>query len=75
MTTTIEVWVLVDENGDHVASHDVDLLDELYADTIGDGESLGMRYVKCTLTVPLPTTIELTGEVKDEPNTATMTVK
>lgn len=67
-TTTVEVWVLVDEDGNYVASHDVDRLCEEYDDVIGgDRDSTSFRRIKVTLTVPLPKPVELTGVVPAEP--------
>jgi hypothetical protein len=65
---TLEVWILVDSDGDYVASHDADALNGMYADELQElEEAAGIRRIKVTLTVPLPTPIELTGEVAAEP--------
>jgi hypothetical protein len=57
-----EVWVMVDANGDYVASHSKDALGELYEADIGYlSECEGIRRVKVVLAVPLPEVVELTG--------------
>lgn len=69
MTTQIEVWVLIDESGDYVAWHDADTIHEQYdAEVGGDRDTLSMRRVKVTLTVPLPKPVELVGTVTAEPD-------
>jgi hypothetical protein len=65
-TTQVEVWVLVDENGDAVASCDQDCLSDLYEEKIGTDHATGRRVVKVVLTVPLPRPVELSGTVPEE---------
>ena len=64
-TKKIEVWVLVDNDGDHVASHDPSDLNATYDQQIRDIESAdGLRRIKIVLDVILPEpVILLTGEV------------
>lgn len=71
----LEVWVLVDENGDYVASSSEISLAEIYDDQIGGGNDLGRRLIKIKLTVPLPSPITLTGVVPAESTKATMQVE
>lgn len=61
-TTTVEVWVAVDEDGGYVVgSSREDAVES------ADAEK-GYRLVKATLTVPVPEVIELTADVSsDEP--------
>lgn len=60
----IEIWVLVNEVGDYVASDDADLLNERFEECIGDvSDQQGLRRVKVTLKVPVPTVLEVSGEV------------
>ncbi len=60
----VEVWVLIDDDGNYVASDDADLLNERYEETVQEvNVAAGTRRVKITLKVPLPTQIEVTGEV------------
>lgn len=62
--TTVEVWVMVDDGGDAVATHDPDRLAEMYEECVQEVSLAGgLRRVKLTVKVPLPTVIELTGEV------------
>ncbi len=60
----VEVWVLIDSNGDYVASDDADLLNERYEERVQEVSAAeGTRRIKITLKVPLPAVIELTGTV------------
>ncbi len=62
----VEVWVLVDDSGDYVASHDSDALKEAYEDKVQEiGEAAGLRRVKLTVKVPLPKPIELVGTASE----------
>ncbi len=67
MATTmkaIEVWVLIDDEGNYVASDDADALNEQYEEHVQEvSNAAGTRRVKITVTVPLPTQIEVSGEV------------
>jgi hypothetical protein len=66
-TTTVEVWVLVDDCGDYVVATDPDRLGEEYEADVQDlANAGGLRRVKVTLTVPLPEPVELTGVVADD---------
>lgn len=74
-TATVEVWVLVDENGQYVASDDHDTLHERYDEIIGDDRDVtALRRVKVTLTIPLPAVLEVSGTV-DEPEPAVGTLR
>lgn len=64
--TTIEIWVLIDEQGDYAVGNDAETASQRFTDDVGDDLALGRRMVKLTVKVPLPTTIELTGEVEIE---------
>ena len=67
--TTCEIWVLVDANGDYVATDDPDALVEQYEERVGElAQADGFRKVKVTVSVPLPEVIEAAAEVaEDEP--------
>lgn len=70
----IEVWIVVDENGDYTVGADLDSAAERYGEDVGgDNGSLGIRHVKVTLKVPLPKPIELTGEVPAPPEGTSLT--
>lgn len=60
-TATVEVWVVVDEDGDYAVGTGDDHAAERYREEIGDCEAgtRGMRRVKVLLTVPLPAPIKL----------------
>jgi len=63
-TMKLEVYALVDECGDYVASHDEQQLKDLYEEGVQtvDG-TFGIRIVKLVVTVPLPTPIEIAATV------------
>lgn len=65
MTTKYaEVVVLVDEDGDYAAVEDGGDLNERFEERVGPlAERMGLRTVRLKVRVPLPTVIELTGEV------------
>lgn len=73
-TIQVEVWVLVDENGDYIASHDVDQLGEIYESQISADCGTAKRKVKVLLTVPLPEPVTLTGTVPAEPTEGSLQV-
>jgi hypothetical protein len=64
-TTQVEVWVLVDANGDYAVGRDAADAREDYDNDIGNDvdEMGGFRLVKVLLTVPLPVVVELSGTV------------
>lgn len=65
-TVQVEVWVVIDENGDYDIGPDAETATENYGNNVGDLTSVnGFRTVKVTLTVPLPVVTELTGTVPD----------
>jgi hypothetical protein len=63
-TATAEIWLMIDDDGDYVATHDVDRLTDEYTDNIG-GSATNTRTIKLSLTVPLPYTVEISGAVPD----------
>jgi hypothetical protein len=68
-TVQVEMWVLIDEGGDYVACEDGDTIHERYDEVVGgDRDTLSMRRVKVTLTVPLPKPVELVGTIPAEPD-------
>lgn len=72
----VSVWVCVDSDGDYAVGKDDALAIEAYESDILELTSAGgFRMVEITVKVPLPTTIELIGEVPVDSNTATITVK
>ena len=64
----IEIWVLVDECGSYVCSHDADNLDTLYDEHVGENSAVARRVVKVSLKVPAIKPLELSGEVPDLPS-------
>lgn len=66
-TAKCELYVLVDEAGDYVASHDQEQLKELYEASIQDIDgTFGIRVVKVELTVPLPTTTTVKATLPEQ---------
>lgn len=66
-TVEVKVWVLVDEIGDYVASHDADALNDLYEEQIRSvSEAEGLRRVQITLTVPLPVPFQVEGSIEED---------
>ena len=62
-SVTVEVWVLVNSEGEYVAHEDAGVLAEEYEERIGEMSAAeGLRRVCVKVTVPLPTPIELVGE-------------
>ncbi len=71
----IEVWVMVNDQGEFVAHEDGDELAAEYAERVGDAtEAAGIRRVRLTVKVPLPEPIELRGEVTAEPEPGALRV-
>lgn len=71
----VEVWIMVNDQGEYVAHTDADGLTERYGEEIGDiAEAGGLRRVKVTVNVPLPEPFELTGAVKVEEECGTLKV-
>ncbi len=60
----IEVWVKVNENGEYEVGTSGDEAKDRFEENIGDDGTQGMRFVKLTVKVPLPVTIEISGEVE-----------
>jgi hypothetical protein len=63
-TVQVEVWVIVDADGDYAVGSSMDDAGEAFDDNIG-GHS-PRRAVKVTLTVPKPKAVELVGTVPAE---------
>lgn len=72
----ITVCVLVDENGDYAVGTDAEQAAESYGDTIqGIDGTFGIRRFTVTLNVPLPTPVELVGEVEADASESTVSVR
>ncbi len=72
-TVEVEIWVLVDENGNYAANTVEDELDQRYAEEIGSTD-VATRRIKVKLTVPLPAVVELSGVVPVDDSAATLSV-
>ena len=64
--TTVEVWVLVGEDGQYSAHTDADCLRERFDEECPDA-GLATRVVKITVNVPTPAAVELVATVAEEP--------
>lgn len=63
----VQVWVMVNDQGEYVAHDDDEQLAAEYADRIGEiAEAGGIRRVKITVKVPLPKPLEVVGTVVEE---------
>ncbi len=62
----ISVAVLVNKDGDYVASHDADLLDELHEQHIG-GSLVGLRTITVELEIPDSAPVIVKGTVPPSP--------
>ena len=73
--TTVEIWVLVDQDGFYVVSEDRETLAESYENEFTALNSeITTRYIKVTLQVPLPKPVELTATVAEETATGELKV-
>ncbi|MFO0823028.1 MAG: hypothetical protein U0792_07895 [Gemmataceae bacterium] len=67
----VEVWVVVDEDGDYAVGKDSEAASEAFEADIGSSAERGLRRVKVTVKVPLPKPLEVVGTVvEEEPATA-----
>jgi hypothetical protein len=65
-TADVEIWITVDEEGDHeVASNQSDA-EELFADNTGGNRP--RHTIKLSLTVPLPKVIEVAAALPEGPD-------
>lgn len=55
----IEVFILIDEDGDFVAHADESALGQMYREEVGGDPALARRIIKLKLNVPLPKMIEV----------------
>ncbi len=62
----IEIWVVVDENGDYAISKDRDDLHDAYESDINGNTDLARRVIRVRLNMPLPKPLEISGTVPSE---------
>lgn len=62
---TLTVHLLVNADGEYVATHDESNLDEMYQENIDCDASTGRRHIKIELTVDLPAPITVAGTLED----------
>jgi hypothetical protein len=70
---TIECWVAVNESGDYECGQSREEAAERLQDGHG-GEGEARRVICCTLTVPVPETVNLRAEIPVEADTAELRV-
>lgn len=63
--TSVEVWVLVDDQGEYAIGVDEEQAIERYDEDF-QGSASCRRAVKVTLTIPTPKPIEVKGELPEE---------
>lgn len=64
----VEVWVMVDQDGDYVVAKDREALAEKYEEEFtGLNSEVTTRFVKLTVNVPKPRPVELVATVAEEP--------
>lgn len=73
--TTINVFVLMNEEGDYVVSKEQDTLLEVWDNDIGGDTPIVSRVLAITLNVELPSAAQLSANVPLTGNPVTMTVK
>lgn len=66
MTTQVEVWVLIDSDGDYEIGKDAADAASNFDNNIGTDPERPTRLVKVLLTVPLPAVCVLSGTVPAE---------
>ncbi len=72
----LEVWVVVDEQGDYAVGRDGPDCTERYEETIQPcADACGLRYVKVLLEVPLPALVEMSGTVPVDAPAGLLSVK
>jgi hypothetical protein len=67
-TATVELWVVVDENGDYAIGATQDEAHERYSEDIG--AACATRVLNVKLAVPHPKPVEITGTVPEEASPA-----
>jgi hypothetical protein len=61
-TITAEIFLMVDQDGDYIATHDEDSLGEVWDNYMG-GSPTGPKTVKLNLVALLPANTEVSGEI------------
>ena len=57
--TVVEVWVMVDENGEYVVHKGREELGNQYAEYVGELTGEATRVIRATINVPTPKHVEL----------------
>ena len=70
-TAQIEVYAIVDADGDYAVGKDAEAAVEKYTEDVGDlSEVDGVRTIKLLVTVPLPVEIVLSGVAVEDQEAA-----
>lgn len=62
----IEVWVVIDEDGDYAAGTGREDAETAFEDSIGFSNEKATRRVRVTVKVPLPKPLEVVGTVVED---------
>jgi hypothetical protein len=63
----VEIWLMVDENGNAVATADeAATLASLYDEVVGEDSAIARRIVKLTLKIDAPKPIELSATIPND---------
>jgi hypothetical protein len=60
-----DIWLMIDGDGEYVASHDEETLSELYSEHVG-GVPANCRTIHLSLSTPLPCGVEAFAKLPDE---------
>ena len=71
----IELWVMVDQDGNHVVCTDSSDLSDRWKEDIGDDIPMGCRTISVTLNVEMPEPTELVVDVPALEGKVAMKVK
>ncbi len=75
MTHQVEVYVLVDSDGNYACSPDKDNLADLYDEEVGNGAEFARRVLKLTVAVAVPEFVTLSGTAPAEGEAALTVVE
>lgn len=62
----VEVWLIVDEDGDYIVDTSAEGVAQSYAMTYGSNCLTGTNRVKVTVRVPVPAVLQLTADAVEE---------
>lgn len=71
----VEVWVMVDEDGNYAVHHDKDELEQRYEEEVGRTSGAATRVVRVALKVPCPRPVEVVANVAEESGAVAVSVQ